>query len=233
MAKSGAARVTRLERPKSLTELVKDHVRTRITNGELMLGEALSENVLAAQLGISKTPVREALLQLKLEGLVDIQPQRGSFVFSMEPDEAAELCQYRVMLEAAALRDALANDEAGLLDALEQNVRRMAKAVADKDIPAYRRLDTEYHRHILARAGNRFLTLAHQQLEMKIQALRARVTSKDRTVEDSLAEHQNIVKLLRARERAKALSLLGVHIRAASRDYQIILQEQARGRKGG
>src|SRR3546814_1823984 len=67
MAKSSAVRATRLERPKSLTELVKEHVRTRITNGELMLGEALSENVLAAQLGISKTPVREALLQLKLE----------------------------------------------------------------------------------------------------------------------------------------------------------------------
>src|SRR3546814_10151521 len=67
------------------------------SNGELMLGEALSENVLAAQLGISKTPVREALLQLKLEGLVDIQPQRGSFVFTMAPEEAAELCQYRVI----------------------------------------------------------------------------------------------------------------------------------------
>src|SRR3546814_11787488 len=96
MAISSAVRATRLERPKSLTELVKEHVRGRIINGELMLGEALSENVLAAQLGISKTPVREALLQLKLEGLVDIQPQRGSFVFSMEPDEAAELCQYPI-----------------------------------------------------------------------------------------------------------------------------------------
>lgn len=231
MAKNSAVRSTRLERPKSLTELVKDHVRSRIINGELMLGEALSENVLAAQLGISKTPVREALLQLKLEGLVDIQPQRGSFVFSLAPEEAAEMCQYRVILESAALRDALANDEGGLIDALEQNVKRMAKAVADGDIPAYRRLDTEYHRHILARANNRFLTQAHQQLEMKIQALRSSVTSKERTVGDSLVEHQNIVKLLKTHERTKALNLLGVHIRAASRDYQIILQEQARGRE--
>lgn len=231
MAKSSAVRAARLERPKSLTELVKEHIRTRITNGELMLGEALSENVLAAQLGISKTPVREALLQLKLEGLVDIQPQRGSFVFSMAPEEAAEMCQYRVILESAALRDALNNDEAGLVAALDTNVRKMAKAIAEGDMPAYRRLDTEYHRHILARAGNRYLTLAHEQLEMRIQALRAKVTSKHRTVEDSLAEHQNIVKLLKAREKTKALSLLGVHIRAASRDYQIMLQEQARGRE--
>jgi len=235
MAKNSAVRATRLERPKSLTELVKEHIRTRITNGELMLGEALSENVLAAQLGISKTPVREALLQLKLEGLVDIQPQRGSFVFTMAPEEAAEMCQYRVILESAALRDALANDEAGLVAALEVNVRKMAKAVAEDDMPGYRRLDTEYHRHILNRAGNRYLTLAHEQLEMRIQALRAKVTSKHRTVQDSLAEHQNIVKLLKTHEKTKALNLLGVHIRAASRDYQIMLQEQARGRerKGG
>jgi DNA-binding GntR family transcriptional regulator len=231
MAKSSAVRATRLERPKSLTELVKEHIRTRITNGELMLGEALSENVLAAQLGISKTPVREALLQLKLEGLVDIQPQRGSFVFIMAPEEAAEMCQYRVILESAALRDALNNDEAGLVAALDANVRKMARAIADGDMPAYRRLDTEYHKHILNRAGNRYLTLAHEQLEMRIQALRAKVTSKHRTVEDSLAEHQNIVKLLKAREKTKALALLGVHIRAASRDYQIMLQEQARGRE--
>lgn len=63
-----------------------------------------------------------------------------------------------------------------------------------------------------------------------MQALRASVTSKERTVGDSLAEHQNIVKLLRAKEKTKAMNLLGVHIRAASRDYQIILHEQARGR---
>src|SRR3546814_16513573 len=118
-----------------------------------MLGEALSENVLAAQLGISKTPVREALLQLKLEGLVDIQPQRGSFVFTMAPEEAAELCQYRVILESAALRDELGNDEAGLVPALEANVRKMAKAVAEDDMPAFSRFDTEYERSEERRGG--------------------------------------------------------------------------------
>src|SRR3546814_16557042 len=110
-----------------------------------MLGEALSENVLAAQLGISKTPVREALLQLKLEGLVDIQPQRGSFVFTMAPEEAAELCQYRVILESAALWDALGNDEAGLVAAREAKVRKKAQAVAEDDMPAHRRFHTAYH----------------------------------------------------------------------------------------
>lgn len=227
MARAKTQRAGTIERPKSLTELVKEHIRSRIIDGELRLGEALSENVLAAQLGISKTPVREALLQLKLEGLVDIQPQRGSFVFRMTPEEVDEFCEYRIILESAALRGALENDEAGLVVALDQRVRKMAKAIEENDMPTYRRIDTDYHRQILTRADNRFLTQAHAQLEMKIQALRAHVTKRDRTIEVSFAEHQNIVKLLKAKEKAKALQMLAGHIRAASRDYRALFEEAA------
>ena len=62
----------KVERPKSLTELAIDQIRAAIVRGELGFGEALSESVLAATLGISKTPVREALLHLKMEGLVEV-----------------------------------------------------------------------------------------------------------------------------------------------------------------
>lgn len=222
MARAKAPRSTVIERPKSLTELVKEQIRDRIVDGELRLGEALSENVLAAQLGLSKTPVREALLQLKLEGLVDIQPQRGSFVFTMNPREMEEFCEYRIILETSALRGALANDEAGLIAALDQRAKKMVKALEDSDLAAYRRIDTDFHRDILLRADNRFLSQAHAQMEMKIQALRAHVSQRDRTLEVSLAEHQDIVKLLRAKEKSKALALLASHIRAASRDYRAL-----------
>jgi DNA-binding GntR family transcriptional regulator len=151
MAKAKPLRAGTIERPKSLTELVKEHIRTRIIDGELKLGEALSENVLAAQLGISKTPVREALLQLKLEGLVDIQPQRGSFVFTMNPKDMEEFCEYRIILETAALRSAIENDEAGLVVALEQRAKKMVKALEENDFSSYRRIDTDYHRQILDR----------------------------------------------------------------------------------
>ncbi len=68
----------KLIRPKSLTEMVADEVRARIIDGRIGLGAGLSENSLAAELGISKTPVREALLQLKQERLVQVQPQRAT-----------------------------------------------------------------------------------------------------------------------------------------------------------
>lgn len=227
MAKAKPLRAGTIERPKSLTELVKEHIRTRIIDGDMKLGEALSENVLAAQLGISKTPVREALLQLKLEGLVDIQPQRGSFVFTMNPKEMEEFCEYRIILETAALRSAIENDEEGLLVALEQRAKKMLKAMEENDLATYRRIDTDYHRQILQRAQNSYLLSAHAQLELKIQALRAHVSQRDRTLEVSLAEHFNIIKLLKANEKAKALTMLANHIRAASRDYRALAEEGA------
>ncbi len=225
MAKAKPLRAGTIERPKSLTELVKEHIRNRIIDGELKLGEALSENVLAAQLGISKTPVREALLQLKLEGLVDIQPQRGSFVFTMNPKEMEEFCDYRIILETAALRGALENDEAGLVPALESRAKKMLKAVEENDLASYRRIDTDYHRQILQRAQNGYLLNAHAQLELKIQALRAHVTQRDRTIEVSLQEHFDIITLLKDGKRDAALAVLANHIRSASRDYRALSEE--------
>ena len=63
--------------------------------------------------------MREALLRLKSEGLVEIHPQRGSFVFRLEPDQVEQLCRYRAMVETAALREAIAADRRGLLKADE------------------------------------------------------------------------------------------------------------------
>ena len=88
----------KITRPKSLTEIVVCELRKRIIYGRLQLGEALSENALAAELGISKTPVREALLQLKLERMVDVLPQRGTYVFRMAADQVIMISELREIL---------------------------------------------------------------------------------------------------------------------------------------
>ena len=76
--------IKQISRPKSLTEISVEHIREAITKGDLGLGHPVSESALASSLGISKTPVREALAQLKIEGLVKIFPQKGTFVFTAE-----------------------------------------------------------------------------------------------------------------------------------------------------
>src|SRR5690242_16653848 len=75
-AAPGGMQVSRVIRPRSLTQLVVDQIRDLIVTGKLALGEQLSENALAERLGVSRTPVREAFLRLEAERLVEIRPQR-------------------------------------------------------------------------------------------------------------------------------------------------------------
>jgi len=134
-----------LERPLLLTDIVCERVRTAIVQGELKLGEQVSEAQLATWLGVSKTPVRESLLRLKSEGLVDIQPQRGSFVFRPDAKQVNQLCLYRAMTETAALRSAMENNRADLLNGMKDCVDEMHQAEAIADLKALARIDMEFH----------------------------------------------------------------------------------------
>ena len=128
-------------RPPSLAEQAADQIRHRIVKGDFRLGEALSETALAAELGISKTPVREAFLLLKTEGLVDILPQRGTFVFRIGAGEADKLSEFREVLEISALQLAMAKDAAGLGQALGAIAADMSAALDVDDAAAYLELD--------------------------------------------------------------------------------------------
>jgi DNA-binding GntR family transcriptional regulator len=129
-----------LTRPKSLTDLAHDRIRQLIVGGELPMGSELSEATLAAQLGISKTPVREALLRLRVDGLIDIQPQRGTFVFSLTPEQVEEICVFREVVEVTAVRLAMERRHAELAKCLQANVREMARARKARDWKTIRQL---------------------------------------------------------------------------------------------
>ena len=88
----------KIERPRSLKELVVDELRNRIIDNRIKLGASLSENALAADLGMSKTPVREALQQLRLEGLVEVLPQKGTYVFRIESEQVIQISQLCIIL---------------------------------------------------------------------------------------------------------------------------------------
>ncbi|MEE8275784.1 MAG: GntR family transcriptional regulator, partial [Alphaproteobacteria bacterium] len=159
-----------LQRSKSLTEQAVEEIRARIVRGDFELGAPLSENTLAAELGVSKTPVREALLHLKSEGLVSIQPQRGSFVFNMSSAEVLELGELRETLELAALRLAADRDARGLADELRAIVANMRLALDRNDVISYRTLDADLHRAFFEHAGNRYLLASYMEIAFRIQA---------------------------------------------------------------
>lgn len=208
-----------LERPKSLTDLAHEKIRQLIVSGEFPLGEQLSEASLAAQLGISKTPVREALLRLRADGLIDIQPQRGTFVFSLTPRQVEEICLFREFVEVAALGAAMQTRRAELVDALEDNVRRMSVAQEAQDWRAIPLLDQAFHQVILEYCENAYLKQAYQLIASKISALRARLPEENDRVGHCQENHAAIVRLIRSAEVPRAQEALALHIRDTRDSY--------------
>lgn len=208
-----------LRRAKSLAEQAADAIRTRIVGGEIPLGAPLSENALAAELGVSKTPVREALLQLKMEGLVSIQPQRGSFVFDMTPEEIAELGELRETLELAALRLANERHRGCLLADLRETLEQMRHAVAADDFAAYRQLDSSYHDLLFRHCDNQYMRDCYRGFAFRVDALRIHLSADLELNRASLQEHVDIVERLEAGDVDAAADRLKAHAQGTIWQY--------------
>lgn len=211
-----------LIRPKSLTDLAHDSIRQLIVGGELAMGAQLSEATLAAQLGISKTPVREALLRLRVDGLIDIQPQRGTFVFSLTPRQVEEICAFREVVELTAVKLAMEGRRAELLKALQANVREMTLARKTRNWTAIRQLDEAFHKAIVDHCDNAYLQQAHQLIAAKIAALRARLPERDEQIDHCRQNHATIVGLVHDGRVAPAQRALALHIRDTLASYRAV-----------
>lgn len=218
-----------LERPKSLTEMAEESIRQLIVSGDFALGEQLSEASLALQLGISKTPVREALLGLRAAGLIDIQPQRGTFVFSLTAEQVDEICRFRELIEVAALGWAMELRHSDLVTGLDENVRLMAEAQNAQDWRAIPLLDQEFHHVIVKYCENSYLEQAYGLIATKIRALRSRLPEENDRVGHCQENHATIVRLIRNSDVPAAQDALAVHIRDTRNSYI----EASRGQSNG
>lgn len=206
----------KIDKPKSLTLLALDKIRDGITHGEYPLGSPLYEKVLAAEFGISKTPVREALMQLQREGLVVVQPHSGTFVFELADGEVSELCELRLILETNALQLAMRRQAGRLAAEIDALAKAMRASVKQKDTARYRDLDTEFHRAFFKHCGNSHLANMYAMIDGKLQTLRVSlVTPLPNLLNVSLNEHVQIAKALQDSKLPAALEILADHIKRA------------------
>lgn len=217
-------------RPRSLADQAADQIRHRIVKGDFQLGEALSETTLAAELGVSKTPIREAFLRLKNEGLVDIQPQRGTFVFRMSVAEVRTLSEFRDILETSALRQAMRTDAKALAQALESIVADMGTVLARDDVGKYRELDGLYHKCIIDHCDNAYLSEAFAMIAFRIQALRNRLSLDPALNARSLKEHRRLAQMAGRGLETKAVAFLRKHIATTADNYEQTIGPAAGGR---
>lgn len=197
----------RLERPQTLTDMAFERIREAIVSGALKLGEQVSEAQLAQGMGISKTPVREALVRLKIEGLVDIHPQRGTFVFKLEPDQVGQMCRFRAMVETQALREAFASNRAGLLQALQACVDEMKPAEAAGDVERLARIDMDFHRQFVRCCPNTYLQAAYELIRYQLIALRFRAP-----IPDCVDSHQVLIDAIAQGDIEGACAELSTHV---------------------
>jgi DNA-binding GntR family transcriptional regulator len=205
------------ERPPPLATMVEERIREAIVFGELGLGEPISEDRIATALGTSRTPVREALAALQLQGLVEIRPQRGSFVFSPSANDVAELCEFRAMLETEALRLAHARAREATLAALRAAEAAMEAAEERGDALAAAKADAAFHDAFFAASGNRFLAQAHATIAGRVGAMRyfARRRSAE-SRRETAGEHRALIAAFADTDPAAAAEILRAHVIAVN-----------------
>lgn len=182
--------------------------------------DLLSEGQLAAAVGASRTPVREALLRLQGEGLVRLLPKRGALVLPVTVDEMADVMETRRLVETFAARKVLAHrspDALGLV--LERHLDAMRAAMEAHDVAAYVQADRDFHLAIVAATGNEIITslyrsLRERQLRMgTVNLLDGTGTSVDPArMQSTLAEHERIRDALRAGRADAVVKAVGAHL---------------------
>ncbi|AEG92204.1 transcriptional regulator, GntR family-like protein [Ramlibacter tataouinensis TTB310] len=175
--------------------------------GDLKLGEQVSEAQLAQRMGISKTPVREALVRLKMEGLVDIQPQRGTFVFRLTPEQVGQLCRYRAMIETAALREAATTQPQALMERMRRHIAEMTAAQRSGELQRLSRIDMNFHYEFLACCTNPYLRGAYELIRYQLIALRHRSP-----ISNMVDSHQVLLDLLERGDVEGACAQLHEHV---------------------
>lgn len=210
----------RLDTPRSLAQKVMLRLRQAIIDGDLKLGAAINEEMLAESFGVSRTPVREALGQLQLQGLVVVRPQVGSFVFTPSAEDISELCAFRIVIEPKAAELAYQHDRVGAIAAMGEAIAAMARAVASKDNVAYGRADTTLHETLFTHCGNHYLMESYRLVAGRVAALRTNLSAPiDVQTPVSFEEHRKLVKLFERGDFAAFGTLMTSHINNSGRTY--------------
>lgn len=215
----------RIETPKSLTQTIIDRLERAIVEGEIGLGDMISEETLAKSFGVSRTPVRDALSALAATGLVVVLNKKGSFVFRPTLEDAATLCEYRLILELQGLRLSHTRARDATLTVLRDAIAEMDRA-STGDPVAYGRADSRFHSGLLAHCGNSYLIDAYRLAAGKVAALRTHLTARSRERrETSYQEHRHLADLFASGDLTGFEAVLTDHIDRTRKVYVDALTE--------
>lgn len=209
----------------SLPQAAADRLRTLITEGVLAPGTRLNERELSEQLGVSRTPLREAFRMLAADGLLVQLPNRGVQVVALSREDVCHAFEVMAGLEGLAGELAAGNateNDLGALCALQSD---MEAAHAQADLPAYYRANRAIHDRISAIAANPVLTQMQHTLNVRLHALRFRSNLNRDKWDRAVAEHRSMLAALAAHDGGALRDLLVRHLQAK---LQVVLETMKR-----
>jgi len=198
-----------IEQPVPMRKQVYTHLRDQILTNTIEATSRLVEAQIASELGISRTPVREALHLREKDGFIESSPRVGYRVKGLAWEELEEIFEIRRVNELLACRWAMRNMNAKTLKALESNLAKAKTAVSKEAPDLFLALDEEFHERLVQAAGSRHLMEICQQLRRLMLRYRTESIKTIETVKEAVAGHQRIVIALKEKnERALETAML-------------------------
>jgi DNA-binding GntR family transcriptional regulator len=194
-----------------LHDEVTSRLRDLIVQNQLRPGERVPELDVAARLGVSRTPVREALKVLASEGLVEMQPLRGAIVRAFSAKDAQDMLRVIALLEEFAAREACAAPQADI-DAVLEIHEQMRGCFRRRERQAYFALNQRFHEGVVALARNDTLTSMHVTLAQRMRRIRYVGNSVPDNWEAAMAEHEAMARALSARDADAMATAMREHL---------------------
>ena len=221
-----------LDSYKPLRELVLDAIRAAIMNGILQPRERLMEIQLAEELGVSRTPIREALRKLELEGFIVMVPRKGAYVADLSFKDIADVFEIRAALEGLAAGLAAERITEEELETMERLIVGKQEAINSGDIDRLVEVDTSFHELLYQSSRNDRLATIISNLREQIQRFRLTSLSFPGRNKESLQEHKQLLEAIQARDSQLARQLAQEHIENAENVLLECIKMEELGQEG-
>jgi len=199
-----------------LNEQVSKEVRHRIVSGRATPGSRLDEQGLAVELGVSRTPLREAIGRLVKEGLVEYRPYQGAFVRTFNAKEVHDLYTVRRSLEETAIRLATARLTTARLAILREILDEINGALERGDVAEYGEADRRFHETIAGYSDNATLIECLDRLDLQVRIVRTLANRNPEVVARTALQRPLVLAALEARDADRAVALMGEHIESVA-----------------
>ncbi len=190
----------------SLGQTVAEVLRDAIYSGRFRPGQRIAQAVIAQEMGVSQTTVRDALATLEYEGLLKRGANQGALVTKLSRGDIEEIVSLRTMLEAMAIRQVIRQATAEQLEQLEENIQAMQASSGPGQIAE---LDLQFHELLVRFAGHQRLLSCWQTLLAQLKLLLVSHNLRDRrSLQKTVQVHRQLVRLIKARNESRAVALL-------------------------